>query len=119
MDSPVNYTLQLRVVPADMHGSTELEILAQPCHSGQPIEGRFRQWEPIFDNICAWVSTSAFHRKAVQRTLSAGLVAHLINRETGSKHVFSSAEIARLGLTSREADRLLAADRNSDLSTAA
>ncbi len=119
MQNPVNYTLQLRMLPADLQGSTELEVVAQPCQSGLPFHGRFRQWEPVFDNICAWVSTSAFHRKAVQRTLSAGLVADLINRETGSKHLFSEVEIARLGLSVREADILLAADHTSDLSTAA
>ncbi len=118
MQSTVNYTLQLRVVPADLQGITELEVMAQPCQSGQPFHGRFRQWEPIFDNICAWVSTSAFHRKAVQRTLSAGLVADLINRETGNKHEFSQAEISRLGLTIQEADVLLTCEQ-SDLSTAA
>jgi hypothetical protein len=44
------------------------------------------------------MSSSPFHRKAIQRTLAAGLDAHMINRETGDKHIFSSDELAALSL---------------------
>jgi hypothetical protein len=116
MESTIQYTLQLRVVGSDSkQGTSELEVVAHPCQQGQPFHGRFLQWEPIFERICSWVSSSAFHRKAIQRTLAAGLPAHLINRETGDKHVFSAEEIARLSLTPAEAEILLV----SSLDTAA
>jgi hypothetical protein len=119
MESSIRYTLQLRIVGSESkHGSSELEVLAHPCQPGQHFQGRFRQWEPVFENICSWVSSSAFHRKAIQRTLTAGLPAFLINRETGNKHVFSAEEIAQLSLTPAEAEALLNAD-GSNLSTAA
>jgi hypothetical protein len=102
------YTLQLRFVGIDSHsGHSALEVLAHPCEQGQPIHGRFLHWEPVLEKICSWVSTSAFHRKAIKRTLAAGLPADLINRETGGKHVFSAEEIARLSLTPAEAEALL------------
>ena len=116
MESTIQYTLRLRFVGSDSkQGTSELEVLASPCDEGQPYHGRFLHWEPVFENICSWVSTSAFHRKAIQRTLTAGLPAHLINRETGNKHVFSAEEIARLSLTPGEAEILV----GSGLSSAA
>jgi len=101
MENTHHYTLQLRFVEnsSDAMGSSELEVLAHPAGMGQPIQGRFPHWEPIFEDICTLMRSSAFHRKAIQRTLAAGLAAHLINRETGDKHIFSEAELASLSLT--------------------
>ncbi len=102
MENSARYTLQLRFV-ADTSDSSyldhQLEILAQPVQIGQPFQGRFRLWEPIFEEICSMMRSSAFHRKAIQRTLAAGLAADLINRETGSKHIFTAEELAALSLT--------------------
>jgi hypothetical protein len=53
--------------------------------------------------------SSAFHRKAIQRTLTAGLAAHLINRETGGKHMFSAEELAGLSLTPMPGSDLITA----------
>ncbi len=95
------YSLQLR--PVEMcsnseHRVSELEIVALPAGSGSEIKARFRQWEPVFERICSILSSSPFHRKAMHRTLNAGLPAHLIDRATGSKHLFSQEEIAMLEL---------------------
>lgn len=59
------------------------------------------------------MQSSAFHRKAIQRTLAAGLAADLINRETGSKHIFTAEELAALSLTP------MFDEHATDLSTAA
>ena len=99
------YSLQLRPI-APSSGSpqqfTALEVGAQPAGSpsGSPgaIRGRFRHWEPIFDRICAFVSSSPFHRKAMHRSLIAGLPTHLIDRATGGKQLFSREQIAELRL---------------------
>lgn len=116
MDTSTRYTLQLRFV-ADATDSTfhdhQLEILAHPTQTGPLFQGRFRTWEPVFEEICAMMRSSAFHRKAIQRTLAAGLAADLINRETGSKHIFTSEELAALSLTPHFTDM------NDGLSTAA
>ena len=102
MDNSPRYTLQLRFV-ADTSDSAyvdhQLEILAHPTQAGQQFQGRFRLWEPVFDEICSMMRSSAFHRKAIHRTLAAGLAADLINRETGSKHIFTGEELAALCLT--------------------
>jgi hypothetical protein len=101
MENTTRYSLQLRFVGNGGEGhfdASELEVLAHPEAAGQPFLGRFRQWEPVFEDICALMRSSAFHRKAIQRTLSAGLAAHLINRETGDKHMFSGEDLARLSL---------------------
>ena len=108
MENTVQYTVQLRIVGSDSkQGNSELEVVAHPSQQGQPYHGRFLQWEPIFEKICSWVSSSAFNRKAIHRTLTAGLPAHLINRETGDKHMFSAEEIGHLSLTPSEAGILL------------
>ena len=116
MENSPRYTLQLRFVAATTDTSYldhQLEILAQPTQMGQPFQGRFRLWEPVFEEICQMMSSSAFHRKAIQRTLAAGLAADLINRETGSKHIFTAEELAALSLTP------FFAATETDLSTAA
>jgi hypothetical protein len=95
------YSLQLRPIEPSAesrHGFSVLEVVAQPSGPGSIIRARFRQWEPIFDRICSFVSSSPFHRKAMHRTLSAGLPAHLIDRVTGGKHMFSQEQIAELHL---------------------
>ncbi len=117
MEKIVQYTLQLRVDTTN--SVSELEILAHPDATGQPFRGSFKHWEPMFESICAWVSSSAFHRKAIQRTLTAGLPAFLINRETGDKHMFSEEEVATLGLKPHEAEILAQATVLPALSTAA
>lgn len=99
------YSLQLRPIEPSTesdHGFSALEVVAQPSGPGSVIRARFRQWEPIFERICAFVSSSPFHRKAMHRTLRAGLPAHLIDRVTGGKHLFSQEQIAELCLDERD-----------------
>jgi hypothetical protein len=113
MENTTRYTLQLRLLGHTADGpfdASELEVLAHPAESGQPFHGRFQPWDRVFEDICSLMRSSAFHRKAIQRTLSAGLAAHLINRETGNKHMFSAEELACLSLSPMP---------GSDLSTAA
>ena len=117
-DTVQHYTLQLRVVTPNQEGlpgPSVLEVVAYPALPGQSIQGRFSPWEPVLESICTWINASAFHRKATQRTLAAGLPAYIINRETGSKHLFTAEQIARLSLTADLPQTLL----GSDLSTAA
>jgi hypothetical protein len=95
------YSLQLR--PLELcsqsdHGVLEMEIVAQPDGPGQPIRTRSREWLPIFDRICNFLSSSPFHRKAMHRTLKAGVVMHVLDRTTGTKQLFSEEEIAALAL---------------------
>lgn len=116
MENTTRYTVQLRFIGSNADGlfaNSELEVLAHPEQAGQPIRGRFQHWEPIFEDICCLMRSSAFHRKAIQRTLNAGLSADLINRETGSKHIFTAEELAQLSLSP-----MLPA-MEADLSTAA
>lgn len=77
-------------------GVVELEIVAQPEGAGQTIRTRSRQWLPIFDRLCTLLSSSPFHRKAMQRTLTAGLPMHVVDRTDGSKLFFSKEDIAAL-----------------------
>ena len=93
------YSLQL--LPIEMcqrsdDGVLELEIVAQPQGSGQPIRTRSRQWHPIFERVCSLVSSSPFQRKAMDRTLRAGVSMHMLNRTTGKVLFFSEEEIAAL-----------------------
>jgi hypothetical protein len=120
MENTTLYTMQLRFVGSNadgLFGNSELEVIAHPLNhaepGGQPFLGRFLHWQPVFEDICRLMQSSAFHRKAIQRTLSAGLAADLINRETGSKHTFSADELARLCLAP------VSGSLGSDLSTAA
>ena len=98
------YSLQLRPIEPSSGSPqqfTALEVVAQPSgsgSSGSPIRGLFPQWEPIFERICAFVSSSPFHRKAMHRSLTAGLPTHLIDRATGGKQLFSREQIAELRL---------------------
>ena len=95
------YSLQL--CPVELcsqsdHGVLEMEIVAQPDGPGQAIRTRSRQWLPIFDRICNFVSSSPFHRKAMHRTLKAGVPMHVLDRTNGAKLLFSEEEIAALAL---------------------
>jgi hypothetical protein len=112
MENTTQYTLQLRLVGNAADGqcdASELEVLAHPSEAGQPFHGRFQPWERVFEEICSLMRSSAFHRKAIQRTLTAGLAAHLINRETGGKHMFSAEELAGLSLTPMPGSDLITA----------
>jgi hypothetical protein len=120
MENTTRYSLQLRFVGLasdNISGNSALEVLAHPEMAGQPFHGHFHPWEPVFEDICSLMRSSAFHRKAIQRTLTAGLPAHLINRETGDKHMFSAEDLARLSLL--PLCNGLGADLSTDLSTAA
>jgi hypothetical protein len=95
------YSLQLRPVElCDMsdHGVLEMEIVAHPDGPGEAIRTRSRQWLPIFDRICTFLSSSPFQRKAMHRTLKAGVPMHVLNRTNGEKLFFSEEEIAALSL---------------------
>jgi hypothetical protein len=99
------YSLQLRPVCAaadSAQGISELEVIAQPAGPGSVRKARFRQWEPIFDRICTILSSSPFQRKAMHRTLFAGLPARLIDRSNGSTRLFSAEELAALELNQVE-----------------
>ncbi len=100
------YSLQLRPIQLcseSSHGVSEVEVVAHPTGPGREMKGRFQQWEPIFERICSIMSSSPFHRKAMHRTIRAGLPTHFIDRATGSKHLFSREQIAELSLSSEEA----------------
>lgn len=93
------YSLQFR--PLEMchqpeDGVLELEIVAHPDGPGVPVSTRSRQWLPIFERLCSLVSSSPFQRKAMQRTLHAGVAMHVLDRSNGSKMYFSEEEIAAL-----------------------
>jgi hypothetical protein len=95
------YSLQLcpiELCSQSDHGVAEMEIVAQPDGPGQPIRTRSREWLPIFDRICNFVSSSPFHRKAMHRTLKAGVSMHMLDRTNGAKLFFSEEEIAALTL---------------------
>lgn len=95
------YSLQFRPLEmchASDAGVLELEIVAQPDGPGQPISTRSRQWLPIFDRLCSLVSSSPFQRKAMQRTLHAGVAMQVMDRSNGAKLYFSEEEIAALTL---------------------
>ena len=95
------YSLQLRPVELcheSDHGVLEMEIVAHPDGPGLPILRRSRQWLPIFERICSLLSSSAFHRKVMHRTLRAGVPMHVLDRTSGEKRFFSEAEIATLSM---------------------
>lgn len=95
------YSLQFRPVELcnqSDHGVLEMEIVAHPDGPGQPILRRSRQWLPIFERICSLLSSSPFHRKAMQRTLLAGVPMHVLDRTNGEKLLFSEEEIAALAI---------------------
>jgi hypothetical protein len=99
------YSLHLRPVGAAMDsadGISELEVIAQPAGPGRARKARFRQWEPVLDRICATLGFSPFHRKAMHRTLFAGLPADMIDRSNGHTRLFSSEELAALELNQAE-----------------
>jgi hypothetical protein len=93
------YSLQLRPVELcsqSDHGVSEMEIVAHPAGAGEPIYTRSRQWLPIFERLCTLLSSSPFHRKAMHRTLRAGVPMHVLDRTNGEKLLFSQEEIAAL-----------------------
>jgi hypothetical protein len=84
-------------------GVLEMEIVAQPNGPGEAIRTRSRQWLPIFERICTLLSSSPFHRKAMHRTLTAGVAMHVLDRTNGEKLLFSEEEIAALSLDNSNA----------------
>ena len=106
INETTRYSLQLR--PVEMchasdhgvlgmdHGVLEMEIVAHPEGPGQPISTRLRQWVPFFERLCALLSSSPFHRKAMHRTLRAGLSMHVLDRSNGEKLLFTHEEILAL-----------------------
>lgn len=100
------YSLQL--CPLEMSqqsdfGVTELEIVAQPDGPGAAIRTRSRQWMPIFERLCSLVSSSPFQRKAMDRTLRAGVPMHVLNRVSGQVLYFSKEEINALTIETTHA----------------
>jgi hypothetical protein len=79
-------------------GVVEMEIVAQPEGPGEAIRTRSRQWLPIFERLCNLLSSSPFQRKAMHRTLKAGVAMHVLDRTNGAKRMFSAEEIAALAL---------------------
>lgn len=101
MKKTTRYSLQLRPIELCSHtddGVLEMEIVAQPDGPGPAIRTRSRQWLPIFERICNLLSSSPFQRKAMRRTLKAGVAMHVLDRTNGAKLMFSKEEIAALAL---------------------
>ena len=95
------YSLQMLPVELSQQsedGVLEMEIIAQPNGPGEAIRTRSRQWLPIFERICTLLSSSPFHRKAMHRTLTAGVPMHVLDRTNGEKLLFTEEEIAALAL---------------------
>lgn len=95
------YSLQMLPIELSSqsdYGVLEMEIVAQPNGPGEAIRTRSRQWLPIFERICTLLSSSPFHRKAMHRTLTAGVPMHVLDRTNGEKLLFSEEEIAALAL---------------------
>ncbi len=96
------YTVQLKFteVPQGRSSSESLlQVLAYPATAGPLLSGNFQQWQPVLDVLCSAISPSDFNRKAIQRTISAGLTADLIDRTTGRKYLFASEFLTSLRLT--------------------
>jgi hypothetical protein len=100
MSEPLKrYSLEFRPLEMSQQpqpGVLELEIVAQPDGPGSAISTRSRQWLPIFERLCSLVSSSPFQRKAMQRTLAAGVSMHVLDRSNGKMRYFSEEEIAAL-----------------------
>ena len=95
------YSLQLSPIELSSQsdcGVLEMEIVAQPEGPGEAIRTRSRQWLPIFESICTLLSSSPFQRKAMHRTLTAGVPMHVLDRTNGEKQLFSEEELTMLAL---------------------
>jgi hypothetical protein len=94
------YSLHLRLVkdPPGDTASHRFELIALPEGPGEPRRAHFEHWEPLSDCLSAVASSTAFHLKAIQRTMHAGLTASLIDRATGAKQIFSLHQLKDLGL---------------------
>jgi hypothetical protein len=95
------YSLQLcpiELCSQSDHGVAEMEIVAQPDGPGQAIRTRSREWLPIFERICNFLSSSPFQRKAMRRTLKAGVPMQVLDRTNGEKLFFSEEENVALAL---------------------
>jgi hypothetical protein len=87
------YSLQLSPVELSSQsdcGVLEMEIVAHPEGPGEAIR--------TFERICTLLSSSPFQRKAMHRTLTAGVPMHVLDRTNGEKQLFSEEEIAMLAL---------------------
>lgn len=96
------YTVQLKfteIPQGRMPSDSVLQVLAHPATAGPLLSGSFQQWQPVLDVLCSAISPSDFNRKAIQRTISAGLTADLIDRATGRKYLFSADALTFLKLT--------------------
>jgi hypothetical protein len=92
------YSLHLRLVKDPPGASHRFELLALPEGPGKPRRAHFEHWEPLSDRLSAVASSTAFHLKAIHRTMHAGLTASLIDRATGAKQIFSLHQLRDLGL---------------------
>lgn len=98
-NATTRYSLQLCPVQLSTmseHEVMEVELVAQPDGPGQSIRSRSRQWLPIFERVCSLVCSSPFQRKAMHRTLTAGVPMHVMDRSNGAKLFFTEEEIAAL-----------------------
>jgi hypothetical protein len=96
------YTVQLKftqVPQGRISSDSLLQVLAYPATAGPLLSGKFQQWQPILDVLCSAISPSDFNRKAIHRTISAGLTADLIDRTTGRKYLFPAEVLTSLKLT--------------------
>jgi hypothetical protein len=96
------YSLQLRLVKglAEDPAEHKVELIAFPAGAGEPREAHFELWEPLSTRLSQVASSTPFHLKAIYRTLTAGLTASVIDRDTGAPLVFSLGQLKDLGLAS-------------------
>jgi hypothetical protein len=78
--------------------NSPLHVLASSAGSGPSLSGSFLQWRPILEALCSFGNASPFNRKAIERTISAGLTADLIDRATGRKSLFTAEALSSLRL---------------------
>lgn len=101
MKETTRYSLQLCPVERNSEaeaGVSEMEIVAHPDGPGMPIRTRSRQWLPIFERLCDFLSSTPFHRKLMHRTLMAGVPMRVLDRTNGATLYFSEEEIAALAV---------------------
>jgi hypothetical protein len=93
------YSLQMRLIkdlPGDS-ASPRVELTALPEDPAEAHVAHLEHWDSLSDRLRAVARSTPFHLKVMYRTLHAGLTAPLIDRATGARQVFSSAELKALG----------------------
>jgi hypothetical protein len=102
MTEAPKYSLQLRLVKGSVGDPAEpqVELIALPEGPGDSPQPHFELWEPLSSRLSTVASSSPVHLKALYRTLTAGLTASVIDRDTGAPQFFSLHQLRALGLAS-------------------